>query len=160
MRRRHTREQVIDTCTRILSLRPEAVLGADFIAGFPSETDAAFENTLRLIDDAHISLLHVFPYSPRSGTIAAQMLQLPRVTILNRAKILRKKAAEVKKQLFNSLVGTHISGIVEHTENDISYGKTDNFLPFLTRTPLPPATVLSKLKVLRLSNGMLELSLS
>ncbi|MBQ7524548.1 MAG: tRNA (N(6)-L-threonylcarbamoyladenosine(37)-C(2))-methylthiotransferase MtaB [Alphaproteobacteria bacterium] len=158
MRRRHTREQVIDTCTRILSRRPGVILGADLIAGFPSETDAAFENTLRLIDDAHISLLHVFPYSPRSGTIAAQMLQLPRVTILNRAKMLRKKAVEVKKRLLNSLVGTHISGIVEYNENGFSYGKTDNFLPFLTRATLPPATILSKHEILRVSNGMLELS--
>lgn len=91
MKRRHTREQVIKLCERIRSVRPEAVFGADFICGFPTETDEQFENTVKLVDEAGITKLHVFPYSERSGTPAALMPQVPVETRRERAKILRQK---------------------------------------------------------------------
>jgi threonylcarbamoyladenosine tRNA methylthiotransferase MtaB len=130
MRRRHTRERVLEICNSIREGRKGVVFGADFIAGFPSETEEMFENTLRLIDDAGISLIHSFPYSPRPGTIAADMIQLPRHTAIERAAKLRAKAQDVREKLYRSLVGTKTSGLVEKSEEGISYGKTDNFLPF------------------------------
>ena len=94
MKRRHTREQVIELCNKIRKLRPEATFGADFICGFPTETEEQFENTLKLVDEAKISKLHVFPYSERSGTPAALMPQVPVEVRRDRAKRLRQKGEE------------------------------------------------------------------
>ena len=89
MGRRHLREDVINLCDKIRAVRKDAVFGADFICGFPTETDEAFENTCRLVDEANISKLHVFPYSERQGTPAAQMPQIDMHIRRERAKILR-----------------------------------------------------------------------
>ena len=94
MKRRHTREQVIELCNKIRKLCPEATFGADFICGFPTETEEQFENTLKLVDEAKISKLHVFPYSERSGTPAALMPQVPVEVRRERAKRLRQKGEE------------------------------------------------------------------
>ena len=94
MKRRHSREQVIELCNKIRELRPEATFGADFICGFPTETEEQFENTLKLVDEAKISKLHVFPYSERSGTPAALMPQVPVEVRRERAKRLRQKGDE------------------------------------------------------------------
>lgn len=142
MRRRHTREDVIDICNKMLSSRKDIVFGSDFIVGFPTETELMFKNTLKLIDEAHLSLLHVFPYSPREGTIAAKMIQIPREVILNRASILRQKATGVKHNLFNSLLNHEISGIIEGTTSEYSFGKTDNFIPFKTKKILLPNNII------------------
>lgn len=89
MRRRHTREDVINLCNKIRALRPEATFGADFICGFPTETEEAFNNTCKLVDEAGIDKLHVFPYSERKGTPAALMPQVDMEERRRRAKILR-----------------------------------------------------------------------
>ena len=89
MRRRHTREDVINLCNKIRALRPEATFGADFICGFPTETKEAFNNTYKLVDEAGIDKLHVFPYSERKGTPAALMPQVDMEERRHRAKILR-----------------------------------------------------------------------
>jgi threonylcarbamoyladenosine tRNA methylthiotransferase MtaB len=78
MKRRHSRNDTIAFCEEVRCLRPDAAFGADLIAGFPTETETMFENTLKLVDDAGLSTLHVFPFSPRKGTPAARMPQLPR----------------------------------------------------------------------------------
>lgn len=89
MRRRHTREDVINLCNKIRALRPEATFGADFICGFPTETEEAFNNTCKLADEAEIDKLHVFPYSERKGTPAALMPQVDMEERRRRAKVLR-----------------------------------------------------------------------
>ena len=89
MRRRHSREDVISLCNKIRTVRPEAVFGADFICGFPTESIEAFENTCKLVDEAKIDKLHVFPYSERQGTPAALMPQVPVAERRRRAEILR-----------------------------------------------------------------------
>lgn len=89
MRRRHTREDVINLCSKIRALRPEATFGADFICGFPTETEETFNNTCKLVDEAGIDKLHVFPYSERKGTPAALMPQVDMEERRRRAKILR-----------------------------------------------------------------------
>lgn len=89
MKRRHTREDVINLCRKLRAARPEATFGSDFICGFPTETDEQFQNTVRLVREAGIAKLHVFPYSERPGTPAALMPQVPVETRRERARILR-----------------------------------------------------------------------
>lgn len=91
MGRRHSREDVINLCAKIRAVRSDAVFGADFICGFPTETAENFANTLKLVDEAGISRLHVFPYSERPGTPAARMPQVDVEERRERAKILREK---------------------------------------------------------------------
>ncbi len=94
MKRRHSRGDAIDLCTRLRAARPEIAVGADLIAGFPTETEAMFANTMAAVDECGIDYLHVFPYSPRPGTPAARMPQVKRETIKARAAQLRAKGAE------------------------------------------------------------------
>ncbi len=94
MGRRHTREKVIDLCRRIRQIRPEARFGADFICGFPGESVEAFENTCKLVTEAGLNKLHVFPYSERAGTPAAAWPQLPMFERRRRAEILRNLSEE------------------------------------------------------------------
>ena len=95
MKRRHTREDVINLCQKIRYVRPEATFGSDFICGFPTETDEQFQNTVKLVHEAGISKLHVFPYSERPGTPAALMPQVPVEIRKERARILRKEGEVV-----------------------------------------------------------------
>lgn len=89
MKRRHTREDVISLCRNLRRARPDATFGSDFICGFPTETDEQFQNTVRLVQEAGIEKLHVFPYSERPGTPAALMPQVPVEIRRERARILR-----------------------------------------------------------------------
>ncbi len=93
MKRRHLRDDSIRFCEEARRLRPDIVFGADFIAGFPTETDEMFENTMRLVDECGLTWLHVFPFSPRPGTPAAKMPQVARETAKARADRLRAKGA-------------------------------------------------------------------
>jgi threonylcarbamoyladenosine tRNA methylthiotransferase MtaB len=89
MKRRHLRDDAIAFCAAVRAVRPEVVFGADIIAGFPTETEAMFENSLRLVEECGLTWLHVFPYSPREGTPAARMPQVPRAVGKERAARLR-----------------------------------------------------------------------
>ena len=89
MKRRHLRDDAIKFCKQARALRPDMVFGADIIAGFPTETEAMFENSLRLVDECGLTFLHVFPFSPRKGTPAARMPQLDGRVIRERAARLR-----------------------------------------------------------------------
>lgn len=89
MGRRHSREDVIALCNKIRAVRPEAAFGSDFICGFPTETEEQFQNTVKLVKEAGITHLHVFPYSERSGTPAAAMPQVPVNIRKDRARRLR-----------------------------------------------------------------------
>lgn len=91
MKRRHDRDHSIAFCERMRKARPELIFGADLIAGFPTETDEMFENTLRLVDECDLTFLHIFPFSPRPGTPAARMPQLERRLIKERAAQLRAR---------------------------------------------------------------------
>ncbi|HLD76526.1 MAG TPA: tRNA (N(6)-L-threonylcarbamoyladenosine(37)-C(2))-methylthiotransferase MtaB, partial [Rickettsiales bacterium] len=100
MKRRHTCWQVIDFCQKARKLRPEITFGADIIAGFPTETNEMFENSLNLIEEADIIFTHIFPYSKREGTPAAKMPPVKGDIIKNRAKLLREKGkAQLQKYL-------------------------------------------------------------
>ena len=105
MKRRHLRADAIAFCDEARRLRPDMVFGADIIAGFPTETDAMFANSLRLVQDCGLTFLHVFPYSARNGTPAARMPQLPGPVIRERAARLRAAGAARLEQHLALQVG-------------------------------------------------------
>ncbi|WP_438974893.1 tRNA (N(6)-L-threonylcarbamoyladenosine(37)-C(2))-methylthiotransferase MtaB [Roseicyclus sp.] len=108
MKRRHLRDDAIAFCDEARRLRPDMVFGADIIAGFPTETEAAFENSLKLVEDCGLTWLHVFPYSPRPGTPAARMPQVAGAAIKDRAARLRDiGAAAVAAHLATQQGKTH-----------------------------------------------------
>jgi len=106
MKRRHLRNDAIALCARLRRLRPDLVLGADLIAGFPTETEEMFENSLRLIEDCGLTWLHVFPYSAREGTPAARMPQLPGAVRKERAAKLRAAGAQALQRHLQGLIGS------------------------------------------------------
>ncbi|WP_445942458.1 tRNA (N(6)-L-threonylcarbamoyladenosine(37)-C(2))-methylthiotransferase MtaB [Roseicyclus sp.] len=108
MKRRHLRDDAIAFCEEARRLRPDIVFGADIIAGFPTETEVAFGNSLKLVDDCGLTWLHVFPYSPRPGTPAARMPQVGGAAIKDRAARLRDiGAAAVAAHLATQQGKTH-----------------------------------------------------
>ena len=125
MKRRHSRADAVHTVERIKKARPDATIGADFIAGFPTESEEMSLNSLKLIEDCGVVAAHVFPFSPRPNTPAARMPQLPREVVKARAARLRKAAAERRAQWLDSLVGTVQPVLVENHGK----GHTDNFAP-------------------------------
>ncbi len=127
MKRRHSREMAINFCNKVLSKRKEATFGADFITGFPTETDEMFRDTLNLVDQCHLTHLHVFPYSPRVNTPAARMPQVDKYIIKNRAKTLRQMGMEKLKQRLSKKVGKKDLILIEKIQNENSIGKDQNF---------------------------------
>ncbi len=124
MKRRHTRQQVLDFCEKARQIRPDMTFGADIIAGFPTETDEMFENSRKLIEEAGIIFTHIFPYSKRDGTPAAKMPQLNGQIIKERAKILREVGASEMQKSLQRQIGKTCSVIIEKG----GVGKTENFL--------------------------------
>ena len=113
MKRRHSRQDVIDFCQNIRKKRPEIAFGADIIAGFPTEDETMFRNTLHLITEADLQYLHVFPYSPREGTPAAKMPQVPKRLRTQRAKILRLAGEKQLQQFLRRKIGLIEQVLVE-----------------------------------------------
>lgn len=130
MKRRHLRQDVIDFCEKVKKMRPDTAFGADVIAGFPTETDAMFENTRQLIADCGIAYMHVFPYSPRPGTPAARMPQVHKSVAKQRAGVLRDVGQENLNKLLKSMIGSTQNVLVEKD----NLGRCENFaqviLPF------------------------------
>lgn len=131
MKRRHSRETAIDLVQRLKSKRPEIAIGADIIAGFPTEDDAMFENSRALISECQIVHGHIFPYSAKAGTPAANMPQVGGNIIKERAKILRDECDRVSKQWRETLIGSQQKILIEkggvsgHAEN-FAYTKLKN----------------------------------
>ncbi|MBP1873309.1 threonylcarbamoyladenosine tRNA methylthiotransferase MtaB [Ensifer adhaerens] len=122
MKRRHSSADARAFADQVRRLRPEISLGADMIAGFPTETEEMFENAMRLAEDCGIAHLHVFPYSPRPGTPAARMPQLDRALVKDRAARLRATGAALHARHLDGMVGSEQTLLVEnnglaHTEN-------------------------------------------
>ncbi|MEP3232509.1 MAG: tRNA (N(6)-L-threonylcarbamoyladenosine(37)-C(2))-methylthiotransferase MtaB [Hyphomicrobiales bacterium] len=128
MKRRHLREDTIQFCNEVRENRPDIVFGADIIAGFPTETDAMFENSLRIVDECGLTHLHVFPYSPRPGTPAAKMPQVNGKTIKDRARQLREKGEAQLSAHLEKTVGNSASILVERLlEDGTRLGRTEQF---------------------------------
>ena len=113
MKRRHNRADALKLVAGVRAVRPDVAFGADLIAGFPTETDEMFENTLRLVEEAGLSFLHVFPFSPRPGTPAARMPQLQRPVIKARAARLRAAGEAALLRHLDRQVGRTLLGLVE-----------------------------------------------
>jgi threonylcarbamoyladenosine tRNA methylthiotransferase MtaB len=125
MRRRHLRADIVAFADTVRALRPDAVLGADLIAGFPTETETMFANSLRLIDDAGLTHLHVFPYSVRPGTPAAKMPQVPGAAIKERAARLREAGRQAFARRLAGFVGTVADVLIERP----GYGHSAHYVP-------------------------------
>ncbi len=106
MKRRHSRADAVALVARLKNARPDIAIGADLIAGFPTECEAAAANSLALIDDCDIVFAHIFPYSPRSGTPAALMPQVPLAVGKARAATLRAASATRRERWMDSLIGS------------------------------------------------------
>ncbi|HEY8615276.1 tRNA (N(6)-L-threonylcarbamoyladenosine(37)-C(2))-methylthiotransferase MtaB [Phenylobacterium sp.] len=113
MKRRHSRADALKLVGEVRAVRPDVAFGADLIAGFPTETDEMFQNTLRLVDEAGLAFLHVFPFSPRPGTPAARMPQLARPVVKDRAARLRAAGEAGLARHLERQVGRTLMGLVE-----------------------------------------------
>ena len=125
MKRRHSRAHAVRVVERIKAARSDATIGADLIAGFPTETEEMALNSLKLLDDCDVIAAHIFPFSPRPSTPAARMPQVERETVKARAARLREAATSRRNRWLESLVGTTQPVLIE------GYGKghSDNFAP-------------------------------
>lgn len=124
MKRRHLRDDSIRFCEDVRKLRPDMAFGADIIAGFPTETEAMFENSLKIVDECGLTHLHVFPFSPREGTPAARMPQVDRRIVKERAARLRAVGNAAYARHLQSLVGTQQNILVERE----GLGRTEGFM--------------------------------
>ena len=132
MKRRHSREQAIDLCRNLKAARPELTFGADLIAGFPTESDTMFLDTIKLVDECDISWLHIFPYSGRPNTPACRMPQVNKHEISKRSKALRDLAQRKKIQHFAKLKEKTLSVLMESEFK----GRAEDFTEITTSTPL------------------------
>jgi threonylcarbamoyladenosine tRNA methylthiotransferase MtaB len=139
MRRRHDRAQAADLCRRLREARPDIVLGADLIAGFPTENEAMFANTLEAIDELGLDLLHVFPYSPRPGTPAARMPQVPPKERKRRAAVLRAAGARRLLARLASRVGEQAQVLVEGDRR----GRSEDYLAVRLSASTAPGSVVA-----------------
>jgi threonylcarbamoyladenosine tRNA methylthiotransferase MtaB len=133
MKRRHSRNDAIEFCAQVRRLRPDIALGADLIAGFPTETEEMFTRSLSLVDECNLTFLHVFPYSLRAVTPAARMPQLAGGAIRERAKRLRAAGAAALQRRLQSEVGATRNVLIESA----TQGRTEHFLPVTIGGELP-----------------------
>jgi threonylcarbamoyladenosine tRNA methylthiotransferase MtaB len=139
MKRRHRRGDAIAFCTALRRLRPDIAFGADLIAGFPTESDRHFENSLRLIGECGLSFLHVFPYSARPSTPAARMPQVPAALIRERAARLRAAGEEALQSFLAAEIGRRRAVLVERP----GFGRTEHAVGVrLADRGLPPGRII------------------
>lgn len=122
MKRRHRRADALRLVARLRAVRPDIAIGADLIAGFPTESSAAHANSLALLAEAHVVQAHVFPFSPRPGTPAARMPQLDSATIRARAAELRAAAAMRRQAFLESFLGRAVDSVSEGAAGITAHG--------------------------------------
>jgi threonylcarbamoyladenosine tRNA methylthiotransferase MtaB len=138
MKRRHTRADAIAFCNQVRRLRPDVAFGADFIAGFPTETADMFVRSLELVDECGLTQLHVFPFSPRPGTPAARMPQVDRDIVKQRARRLREKGAAALTRHLDAQVGSRRLVLTERG----GIGHTEQFTAVRLAAPIEPGAIL------------------
>ena len=139
MRRRHLRAEALQVVHRARDLRPGIAIGADLIAGFPTETEELFDETLRFVSEAALPYLHVFPYSERPGTPAARMPSVPKPVRKQRAAALREAGATEAGRFFAAQIGRTVSLLTEANQT----GHTEHFAPVRLTQPTEPGRLLS-----------------
>ena len=137
MKRRHSREHTIAFCESLRAKRPDMVFGADIIAGFPTETDEMFENSMKIVDECGLTYLHVFPYSSRPDTPAAKMPMVEQAVIKRRAAMLRAKGEARLENFLSREVGTSRAVLVETP----TQGRTEHFALAKFETAMVPGAV-------------------
>jgi threonylcarbamoyladenosine tRNA methylthiotransferase MtaB len=133
MKRRHTRQQAIDFCAEVRRLRPDVTLGADIIAGFPTETEDMFIRSLDLVEECGLTFLHVFPYSSRPGTPASRMPQVEGGLTKDRARRLRAAGEAALRRRLEAEIGATRDVLIESA----TQGRTEHFLPVAIRGEMP-----------------------
>jgi threonylcarbamoyladenosine tRNA methylthiotransferase MtaB len=131
MKRRHLRVDTVRFCAEARRLRPDIVFGADIIAGFPTETEEMFARSLDLVDECGLTYLHVFPFSPRPGTPAARMPQVPAAVVKDRARRLRERGDAALRRHLDDEVGRRRRVLVEAA----ALGRTEQFTPVRLAAP-------------------------
>jgi threonylcarbamoyladenosine tRNA methylthiotransferase MtaB len=154
MKRRHSREHTIEFCDLLRSKRADIVFGADIIAGFPTETDDMFENSLKIVEDCGLTFLHVFPYSQRPGTPAAKMPMVEQGVIKRRAALLRAKGETRLQDFLSAEVGASRDVLVETPTS----GRTEHFALAKFETAMVPGAVV-KARVMAASASHLHVGL-
>lgn len=137
MKRRHLRADAVAFCRELRQLRPDIVFGADLIAGFPTETEGMFAHSLDLIDECGLTFLHVFPFSPRPGTPAARMPQVPRDVVKDRAHRLREKGEAARSAHLDAEVGRVRRVLVETHAR----GRTEQFTEMRLSVAVEPGRI-------------------
>jgi threonylcarbamoyladenosine tRNA methylthiotransferase MtaB len=140
MKRRHSRAQALRMAETLQRLRPGIALGADLIAGFPTEDDAAFERSAALIDEMPLAFVHVFPYSPRQGTPAARMPEVPLGIRKARAAELRRRGAAAQQRFLHSRIGREASILVEQD----GLGRDETYAPVVLPPGPPKGAILQR----------------
>jgi len=143
MKRRHSRGDTIALGERLRAARPDVVLGADLIAGFPTETAAMFENTLRLVEECGLAFLHVFPYSARRGTPAARMPQVAGALRRERAARLRAAGDDARRRFFASRIGRDSRVLVEKSGDGTATGHCEHFAPVRLEGEAPIGSIVT-----------------
>ena len=138
MKRRHRRADAVRLAERLKAARAEIAIGADLIAGFPTEDETMFAGSLALIDDCDIVFGHIFPYSPRAGTPGARMPQVGRAAARERAARLREANARRRHAWLDQQIGTTASMLVER---DGTTGHAGNFASLALTAPAAPGTI-------------------
>jgi threonylcarbamoyladenosine tRNA methylthiotransferase MtaB len=151
MKRRHSRDDVLNLCARLRTLRPEVAFGADLIAGFPTETTNMFANTLALVEEAGLTYLHVFPYSARQGTPAARMPQVAGAVRKDRAARLRAAGEDALGRFLANRVGRVEQVLVERG----GMGRTEAFAPFHIEGVMPAVGSVVAVRGDRVANAAL-----
>ena len=154
MKRRHSRAQAIETVQRLKAKRPDIAIGADLIAGFPTETEEMHENSVRFVEECDIVMGHIFPFSPREGTPAARMPQVPGPVVKERARRLREATARRKALWLQGMIGSTQKVLVERGGT----GHAENFAPVLTRHSRNSAADVGTVRTMRITgveNGAL-----
>ncbi|CFX07419.1 Threonylcarbamoyladenosine tRNA methylthiotransferase MtaB [Candidatus Filomicrobium marinum] len=144
MKRRHTSSDAIAFCERVRAMRPDVAFGADLIAGFPTETDEMFANTMRIAEACGLTYLHVFPFSPRTGTPAARMPQVAKPVIKQRAAQLRELGDRLLTTYLNSQTGRTFETLMEKP----TFGRTEQFTEILIEDINAEPGVLMQAKVI------------
>jgi threonylcarbamoyladenosine tRNA methylthiotransferase MtaB len=139
MKRRHGREEAIRLCAELRALRPDITFGADLIAGFPTEDEAMFARSIDLIGECGLAFLHAFPFSPRPGTPAARMPQLPRELVRDRAARLREAGDAARVRHLSHLVGHEQVILTERGDT----GHSEGFAPVAFSHPIAPGRIVT-----------------
>ncbi|MCF6221224.1 MAG: tRNA (N(6)-L-threonylcarbamoyladenosine(37)-C(2))-methylthiotransferase MtaB [Robiginitomaculum sp.] len=148
MKRRHSREDAITLCARLRRVRPDISFGADIIAGFPTETEEMFENSVRLVEECGLAWLHVFPYSARQGTPAAKMPQVNGAVIKDRAKRLRAAGHKTRTAFLKSRAFGHDLALIEKG----NLARLADFSPVtLPDHNIPPKSMIGQLRPVRIT---------